>query len=265
MYLSKLILNPRNRQVRRDLANRHELHRTILAAFPDLPGSHPDARSKLCVLFRVESDPARTERAQIRALVQSAIRPDWSRLPDGYLQPPEDIFAGEENPACRSLDGVWETIRAGDELIFRLRANPTRRVNASRQGTDTLAGKRVELRTEAEWLAWLARKGEQHGFRLVEVRASREVAPAQVQEVLGPEAPTPSATNPVPDTRSTPGLKVTGRKERGTRPLTFGSVLFEGRLVVSDVAAFRQALATGIGSGKAYGFGLLSIARPRPG
>jgi CRISPR system Cascade subunit CasE len=43
--------------------------------------------------------------------------------------------------------------------------------------------------------------------------------------------------------------------------MSFGSVLFEGELIVTDVKAFREALMQGIGSGKAYGFGLLSIAR----
>jgi CRISPR system Cascade subunit CasE len=37
-------------------------------------------------------------------------------------------------------------------------------------------------------------------------------------------------------------------------------VLYEGELEVTDTAAFRQALEKGIGSGKAYGFGLLSVA-----
>jgi CRISPR system Cascade subunit CasE len=37
-------------------------------------------------------------------------------------------------------------------------------------------------------------------------------------------------------------------------------VLFSGRLEVTDAALFRDALAKGIGSGKAFGFGLLSIA-----
>ena len=50
----------------------------------------------------------------------------------------------------------------------------------------------------------------------------------------------------------------------GVRPMTgrmtFGDVVFEGRLVVTDVERFRQALADGIGSGKAFGFGLLSVA-----
>ena len=48
MYLSRLILNPRSRQVQKELADPYQLHRTIMAAFPDvLP---PDER----VLFRVD-------------------------------------------------------------------------------------------------------------------------------------------------------------------------------------------------------------------
>lgn len=50
-----------------------------------------------------------------------------------------------------------------------------------------------------------------------------------------------------------------GEKQR----LTFSSVLFEGELEITDANAFRQTLAQGIGSGKAYGFGLLSIAPVR--
>jgi CRISPR system Cascade subunit CasE len=42
--------------------------------------------------------------------------------------------------------------------------------------------------------------------------------------------------------------------------LSFGSVLFEGRLKVTDKEKFLDVLYAGIGTGKAYGFGLLSIA-----
>jgi CRISPR system Cascade subunit CasE len=40
----------------------------------------------------------------------------------------------------------------------------------------------------------------------------------------------------------------------------FKSVVFSGRLVVMDSNVFRSALENGLGPGKAYGFGLLSIA-----
>ena len=52
--------------------------------------------------------------------------------------------------------------------------------------------------------------------------------------------------------------RVTGRRD-GQR-LSFGSVVFDGRLEVTDADSFREVLANGIGSGKAFGFGLLSVA-----
>ncbi|MCP4644356.1 MAG: type I-E CRISPR-associated protein Cas6/Cse3/CasE, partial [bacterium] len=44
------------------------------------------------------------------------------------------------------------------------------------------------------------------------------------------------------------------------KTMTFGSVRFEGRLRVTEPEQFREILAAGMGSAKAYGFGLLSVA-----
>ena len=44
-------------------------------------------------------------------------------------------------------------------------------------------------------------------------------------------------------------------------PIMLGIAEFEGELAVSDADAFRHALANGIGRAKAYGCGLLTIAR----
>jgi CRISPR system Cascade subunit CasE len=65
------------------------------------------------------------------------------------------------------------------------------------------------------------------------------------------------------DVRNQPGGVLQGRKPgrgRGTR-LTFEGALFEGNLEVVDSNLFFQTLSRGIGAGKAYGFGLLSIRR----
>jgi CRISPR system Cascade subunit CasE len=43
--------------------------------------------------------------------------------------------------------------------------------------------------------------------------------------------------------------------------LTHQAVLYVGALAVRDNTAFLQAYKKGIGSGKAFGFGLLSLAR----
>lgn len=229
MYLSRLVLNPRDPQVRRDLADCQELHRTLLRAFPDgIAGGGAGARARCGLLFRIEHDPRTGE---VRVLAQSQLEPDWERLPAGYTR----------STASKSIDGFIAGLATGARLRFRLRANPTRRIaRVQHPGDERLIGKRVELAREEDQLAWLARKGEVAGFRLLTVRARPNVVRVQ----------------------AAPEGKLVGRKgqEDGGGRLTFGSVLFEGELEVTEAAAFRDALGRGIGSAKAYGFGLLSVA-----
>jgi CRISPR system Cascade subunit CasE len=213
------------------------LHQRVLHAFPDGP-SDTSAREQFGVLYRVE--PFERDPWLMRLLVQSAAQPDWSRLPDSYLADAPDARG---NPAVRSVDGEYDQIRAGMSLVFRLRANPTRRISKHNTTQDEQwRGKRVELRREEDQLAWLARKGEQGGFRLTGVDVRPEL----------------------PDTRVTNQEKARGRRPAQdaveAMPLRFGAVLFEGRLEVTDRAAFLATLRAGIGSGKAFGFGLLSVA-----
>lgn len=229
MYLSRLVLNPRNRSVRRDLADCHGLHRTIMGAFPDLAGTPGSARAGLGVLFRVEVG----EGAAPVVLVQSAGKPDWSCLEPGYLQ---------SRAAWKEIAEVVGGLDVGRRLRFRLRGNPTRTI--TREDPEGRRRQvRVELRGEEQWLDWLRRKGTQHGFRLLGARAAAQV----------------------PDVRCAPRGKVTGgRVEGGDAPgkqrLTLFGVEFEGRLEVVDRGLFLAALCNGIGHGKAYGFGLLSVA-----
>lgn len=151
MYLTRLVLNPQSRRVQREIAERYELHRTIMAAFPDMLPT--DER----VLFRLETD-ARTGDALL--LVQSQYAPDWS-----YLETPDYhrylIALDEPNPWVKTFDPQFVE---GQRLFFRLQANPT----VKRRG------KRYGLYREAEQIAWLERKGRSGGFRVVEGRASEE-------------------------------------------------------------------------------------------
>lgn len=233
-YLSRLILNPRGPSVRRGLADCHELHRTILSAFPSVRG---DARQEFGVLYRLEQPPR--DGGALVLLVQSRERPDWSRLPPDFLRA-ED---GErDNPAMRPLDDAYGSLEAGRVLRFRLRANPTKKINtkSSPEG-ERRNGQRVPLIGEEARLAWLARKASEAGFRLLAVQGR-------------PETPAVDAGH---------GQKQTGWRPTANgkvAPLTFEAVRFDGSLVVTDADRFRSALASGIGSGKAYGFGLLSIA-----
>lgn len=238
MYLSRLVLNPKSRAVRRDLADCWQLHRTLMRAFPAAP-ARGDARAHFGVLYRSDVNPAT---GNVTVYVQSRERPDWARLDPDYLLEP---------PACKSVEEQYGGLREGMVLRFRLRANPTRKVD-TKTGPDGRRrhGKRVELRNEADQIAWLKRKAEQGGFELLSVR----VSPAVPDVRTVPEGK-------IVRTAGQQRLRASGEAE-GVRTLTFASVLFDGNLRIVDAARFRRALAAGIGPGKAYGFGLLSLAPP---
>lgn len=248
-YLSRLILNPRNRLVQSDLANCHGMHRTVMRAFPQT--AEPGAREQFGILYRLES---RAGSGELWLLVQSRAEPDWGALAAGYTL---DI------DGAKPIDRVYEHMTAGTELIFRLRANPTRRVSASAHPADPLRGKRVELQTEEQQLNWLADKARVGGFEILKVDARPEAESSRLSLLYGDQA---GPSNDVPDLRATNGNKSRGWKratDGGRDSLAFGAVLFDGRLRVSDGDHFRETLVKGIGPAKAYGFGLLSIAPVR--
>ncbi len=242
MFLSKLHLNARDFHVAKDLANCQELHRTLLAAFPAEGGS----RAEVGLLFRIEASGGEPV-----VIAQSLLPPEWERLcrrAPGYL-------AGGEGRCwqVKALGPRYPAVQAGTVLRFRLRANPTKRLwvgdaekppAPGKHGT-LEKGKRVALLKEAERSAWLERKAEAAGFRLCYVPSS-----------AGAEVP---AVDVRPDD-TLQGWRARDGQEQRDR-LTFGSVLFEGVLEVTDIERFRRAVREGIGSAKAYGFGLLSLAR----
>lgn len=235
LWLSRLALDLRDRAVHRDVGDSQKMHGRLLEAFA--PGT---TRAEHGLLYRLEPDP-RGDRGRIVALVQSTVVPNWSHLPAGYLHGDDWAAGGDDLPdPPKPLHEPYRALQAGDVLRFRLRANPTKKIHTTEE-TRT-PGKRAtgpngtrKPLTRDELPAWLARKGEQHGFRLLDAR----------------HQPDPIA-----------GKEQTGFK--GTRPdrtrLTHAAVLFEGVLEITGADLFRAALWGGIGPGKAYGFGLLSIA-----
>jgi CRISPR system Cascade subunit CasE len=85
---------------------------------------------------------------------------------------------------------------------------------------------------EEAQVAWLRRKMEAAGLELVAVRQHDE------------------------------GMRHGSRKKlEDERRMTFVSVLYEGVVRVMDTDRAMTAVQGGVGSAKAFGFGLLSIAR----
>jgi len=181
--------------------------------------------------FLHRADRAAHSARQLVVLVQSTTKADWSRVGDKL-----------ESAENKEVD-----IRLAEGEVFRffLRANPT----IARKGRNepkfagiegdafrTARGRRVAIWSEEDRLAWLCRKGETHGFSL-----------------LGPsrEAPAVRISN----------ARVTSWTRKGNAARHDG-VDFEGLMRVEDPAKLGEAIRGGIGSAKAFGFGLLSLARP---
>lgn len=221
LFLSLLRLNPVSPAVQRDLRDVQELHRSIMKAFPDVLDPEVGARAHFGVLHRLET--ARNN-GELLLYVQSRVKPEWERLPQGYLA----TLDGIDNPLVKPVEQAYRSIREGRVLRFRLRANPTRKIDTkSTPDGKRRNGRRVPFTAPDEQIGWLLRKAACHGFEVLQV----VIAATGSTELIRS-----------PQTRR-----------------TFQGVLFEGTLVVRDRERFYSALVEGIGPGKAYGFGLLSI------
>lgn len=221
MFLSRLVLAPRSLDVLRDIGSPQDLHRTLMRGFPQHDGD--GARAAFGVLYRAEV--ASAERDPRELLVQSGVAPTWAALPDGYLA---------AAPQTKPIGYVLDAVELNRVFAFRLVANPTRKSSQVPDGeAPPKHSRRHALGTDEERLAWLVRRGEQHGFR------------------IAPDA--------VPSAVSLNVLPPLGDGGRGRAAIRVQPVLYEGRLEVTDADRFREALRAGIGPAKAYGCGLLSL------
>jgi CRISPR system Cascade subunit CasE len=236
MFLHRLHLNLRCKEVRRDLANPYELHSTLCRAFVEPDRKCPQGE----FLWRLE--PETDSAGCPRVLAQSRSLPDWSRIAvQGWFaqapDPPIDLTAK------LNLD----SLRTGQAFRFRLRANPC----VCRQG------KRLGLLRAEEQEAWLDRKGQvQHGFSLPHLAS------------FGLERSSPGRI----DVRILQEQMLRGSRRDGSNICVF-SVLYDGILTVTDPVQFRLTLlggrnkegdlekqiTMGVGQGKAMGLGLLSV------
>jgi CRISPR system Cascade subunit CasE len=151
---------------------------------------------------------------------QAATRPEWC-LPDAWQS--------REIP-----EGYFDRAR----YSFQLRANPTKKIidpnKPKTVGPDgrinrNKNARRIPLRQPADLVAWLERKAVAGGF-----------------------AVEPDSLRVVPEGQE--------HFNRGREHGAHASVEFRGTLRVTDPAAFHRTFQTGLGSGKAFGFGLLVIA-----
>lgn len=235
MYLSRIQLNPRRREARWLLASPQRLHAAVLAAFPDPPTGDLDGEPR--VLWRLDTDDAAT-----LLYVVSPEQPDFAHLAEQAGWPTTE--RGTVKPYGPFLD----RLAAGQRWAFRITANPTRYVK------DLTSGKARRLGhvTVAQQAEWLAARSQSLGFSLVSAADDSGVDDGSAVE------PPPLAL--------TVSHRVTHSftRENSKKPVTLATAQFDGVLEIADVGAFRGALVGGIGPAKAYGCGLMTLARPEP-
>jgi CRISPR system Cascade subunit CasE len=136
---------------------------------------------------------------------------------------PQDLLSP---PASKELALNFDS---NSEFSFRLLARPSKRTSS---GTGNKPGKRCDLRSDQERLEWLKRKAESSGFCLISCELTTIALPF---------------AKPV--------------TSQNTKTNTFNATQFDGTLLVIDPSRFAEALAHGFGPQKAFGFGMLSLAK----
>lgn len=179
-------------------------HKRIWGCFPRQPDLRRDFLTRIDILegaFRLWLlSPSRP------------VCPDWC---------PPDGFAVKE---------IANSFLSHRYYAFNLRANPVKcLVQRNEQGERQRHGKRVPLIKPDELRAWLDRKGEQGGFRIV---ADRHLD-------IGP--------------------MVKSHFRKSEQAACHGGVEFRGVLEVTNPSKFEETYYTGIGSAKGFGFGLLLL------
>jgi len=161
----------------------------------------------------------------VTLLVQSSIEPQW--------EPLTKVGQGQYLFSPPVFKAVDLHLQQRQILRFRLVANPSVKRD----------GKRHALYDEEEQRRWLMTKGSgctekkrpSHGFEVLDV---------DIQKGNNQQGHL---------------YRDNGEKHN----VTIHRVQFDGILQVTDPATFLAAIQSGIGSGKAFGFGLLSVAPVR--
>jgi CRISPR system Cascade subunit CasE len=185
------------------LRDSYAWHQKIWEAFPERDGEPRDFLTRLD-----EIDGG------LRLLLLSprqASRPDWC---------PEACWTDKEVSASFFSHSAYR---------FSLLANPTKKVKSDKNGNLLKNSRRVPLVTREDLLAWLQRKGEQHGFTF-----------------------NPDQTRTVPRPRQS----FIKKGQAGLHAATE----FIGELQVTQTDSFQHAALKGIGSAKAFGFGMLCLS-----
>ncbi|MFE7854039.1 type I-E CRISPR-associated protein Cas6/Cse3/CasE [Streptomyces sp. NPDC057403] len=220
--LTRIRLNRRSPAARRDLADAVSLHKSVMLLAPDDLGENP--RQQAGLLFRLEDA---TDDTPPTLLVQSHQPPDLTRLPRHY-----------GTAETRSLHPMFQALTPGRAVRYRITANASvaRRVLADHHRVDNKHGKKIVALHGDDALAWWQRRAHQAGLTL----ATIDITPARF-----------------PHTRRRADKP--GGQAHSPGPM-HALTRFDGLATITDPDQVSHALLNGIGRGKPYGAGLLTLA-----
>ena len=140
-------------------------------------------------------------------------------------------YAPRNNPSWQTKDysNLLQRIKNGSIWRFRLTANPTQSV--------CVRGERGKVKacvTVTEQKEWLSKRAGTHGF----------ILDSDGFDVIHSH-----------------WYKFQKGNDKN-RPVTLRGIAYEGILTVTDEDKFRELLTNGIGRGKAYGMGLMTVISP---
>ena len=226
MFLTKIDLAPERRLARKYLGSPQAMHAVVMSVTGGHDGNGPGR-----VLWRVD-------RGVTTALyVLSPLEPDCSQL------------VAEAGTACtqaRTLDysPFLASLDTGQLWAFRLAANPS--YSASRG--PGVRGQRYGHVTVEQQRQWFIDRVPRFGFELLPVDYADGEGTDEAVLVAYRERPVFN--------RRRPGGE-------GCDRVTINRTVYEGVLRVTDPEPLRRALIAGIGRSKAYGCGLMTLARVR--
>lgn len=209
---------------------------------------NPQRRAALHIL----SSPQRLHAGVLAAFPESRADPDegrilW-RLDEGRHDRTLYVVSPTEPDLTHLVESIgrpthrWQTrdyrpfldkLVTDDRWAFRLRANP---VHSGPPPGPGERGKRYPHVTAAQQTDWFHRQAGRCGFSIVNNSADAPDLLLRSRHIH--------------------------RFDRRGRTVTLSTALFEGTLQIEDPAALRAALVDGIGPGKGYGCGLLTLAAP---
>lgn len=222
MYMSRIAINRRCRGGMKLLGSRHAMHAAVMSAFP--PGT-PTQSDEGRVLWRVDRHGETVD-----LLIVSPSKPCLTHIN-------EQAGWSTGSPwVTREYTPFLESLKRGDEYVFRLTANPTHRISTTVAG---IPQKRIVGHVTNEYQRqWFLDRSASNGFDVV----TRE---SDANETTSPEL--------FLRDRDTAVFR------RSTSRVTLTTASFEGRLRVTDPNLVRRALTNGIGRAKGYGCGLLTL------